>query len=75
MLLQRQKHLLDDGLGRVRAVRHHHIQHRIFAKALVETVTSNYDIVARHYELKRALLGYDKLYDYDRYAPLPMPKI
>lgn len=40
--------------------------------ALVETVTSNYDIVARHYELKRALLGYDKLYDYDRYAPLPI---
>jgi oligoendopeptidase F len=40
--------------------------------ALIETVTSNYDLVARHYDLKRALLGYDELYDYDRYAPLPI---
>ena len=35
-------------------------------EALVATVTSNYGLVARHYELKRALLGYDELYDYDR---------
>ena len=40
--------------------------------ALVQAVTSNYDIVARHYSLKRILLGYDELTDYDRYAPLPM---
>ncbi|MCY3573421.1 MAG: M3 family oligoendopeptidase [Chloroflexi bacterium] len=39
-------------------------------EALVQTVTSNYDLVARHYHLKRALLGYEELYDYDRYAPL-----
>ena len=39
-------------------------------EALVSTVTGNYDIVARHYALKKALLGYDELYDYDRYAPL-----
>ncbi len=39
-------------------------------EALVSTVTSNYDLVARHYRLKQALLGYDELYDYDRYAPL-----
>ncbi len=39
-------------------------------EALVQTVTSNYDLVARHYHLKRALLGYAELYDYDRYAPL-----
>jgi len=38
--------------------------------ALVETVTGNYDIVARQYNLKKALLGYEELYDYDRYAPL-----
>ncbi len=38
--------------------------------ALVDSVTANYDLVARHYRLKRALLGYDELYDYDRYAPL-----
>lgn len=38
--------------------------------ALVQTVTSNYDIVARQYKVKRALLGFDELLDYDRYAPL-----
>lgn len=38
--------------------------------ALVETVTSNYEIVARHYRLKRVLLGLDTLHEYDRYAPL-----
>ena len=39
-------------------------------EALVQTVTGNYDLVARHYHLKRALLGYEELFDYDRYAPL-----
>ena len=39
-------------------------------EALVATVTGNYDLVARHYRLKRRLLGYEELYDYDRYAPL-----
>jgi oligoendopeptidase F len=40
--------------------------------ALVDSVTSRYDIVARHYHIKRALLGVDELYDYDRYAPLDL---
>lgn len=38
--------------------------------SLVEAVTAKYNLVQRYYELKRSLLGYDKLYDYDRYAPL-----
>lgn len=38
--------------------------------ALITAVTENYDIVARHYNLKRILLGLDELTDYDRYAPL-----
>jgi oligoendopeptidase F len=38
--------------------------------ALVTAVTGNYEIVARHYRLKRALLGLDELFEYDRYAPL-----
>ncbi len=41
-------------------------------EALIQAVTSNYEVVARHYKLKRILLGYDELYDYDRYAPLPV---
>jgi oligoendopeptidase F len=40
--------------------------------ALITAVTSNYDLVARHYQLKKALFGYDELYEYDRYAPLPI---
>lgn len=40
--------------------------------ALISAVTGSYDLVARHYALKRVLLGYDELYDYDRYAPLPI---
>jgi oligoendopeptidase F len=40
-------------------------------EALIEAVTSRYDIVARYYRLKRGLLALDELFDYDRYAPLP----
>ncbi len=40
--------------------------------ALIETVTGNYALVARQYRLKKTLLGYDELYDYDRYAPLQL---
>jgi len=43
-------------------------------KETVETVVSTciegYPLVARYYRVKRAALGYDKLYHYDRYAPL-----
>ncbi|WP_457575050.1 M3 family oligoendopeptidase [Desulfolithobacter sp.] len=38
---------------------------------LVGAVTSRYDIVHRYYELKREILGLKRLYDYDRYAPVP----
>ena len=38
----------------------------------MQAVTGNYDIVAAHYELKRALLGYDELLHYDRNSPLPV---
>lgn len=37
---------------------------------LVDTVTGSYPLVQRFYRLKRRLLDYDTLYDYDRYAPL-----
>lgn len=39
-------------------------------EALVEAVTSRYDLVARFYCLKARLLGLDEMYDYDRYAPV-----
>ena len=40
-------------------------------EALVAAVTSRYDIVQRYYRLKRSLLGYEEICDYDRYAPIP----
>ena len=39
-------------------------------QALVDAVTASYGIVAEHYDIKRRLLGYEALYDYDMYAPL-----
>src|SRR5262249_12560183 len=39
-------------------------------EALVEAVTGRYDLVARYYRVKRRLLGLDRLYEWDRYAPL-----
>jgi oligoendopeptidase F len=39
--------------------------------SLVSAASSRYDLVRRYYGLKRKLLGYETLYDYDRYAPLP----
>ena len=44
----------------------------VVVDALVQSVTDNYGLVARHYSLKKALLEYDELYDYDRYAPLDL---
>ena len=38
---------------------------------MLESCTAHYDTVARYYRLKRDILGYDILYHYDRYAPLP----
>ncbi len=38
--------------------------------ALLSAVRSRYDLVERYYLLKKKLLGYDELFDYDRYAPV-----
>ncbi len=39
--------------------------------SLIASAHYRYDIVQRYYGLKRRLLGLEKLFDYDRYAPLP----
>jgi len=41
-------------------------------QALVKAVTDRYDIPQKYYRLKKELLGVDELFDYDRYAPLPI---
>jgi oligoendopeptidase F len=37
---------------------------------LISTVTESYPLVQRYYKLKKELLGYEELFDYDRYAPI-----
>src|SRR5690606_8985141 len=37
---------------------------------VISTCVESYPLVARYYETKREILGLDKLYHYDRYAPL-----
>ncbi len=39
-------------------------------QALVEAVTGRYDVCVRYYRVKRQLLGFDHLYEWDRYAPV-----
>ncbi len=39
-------------------------------ETVVNTCVEGFDITARYYALKREILGYDKLFHYDRYAPL-----
>jgi oligoendopeptidase F len=39
-------------------------------EALVAAVTRRYGMVARYYRAKRKLLGYERLYLWDRYAPI-----
>ncbi len=38
--------------------------------ALLDACDAGMPLVARYYRLKRRLLGYERLYDYDRYAPV-----
>ena len=52
-----------------------HLSNRVTKKsvdALIETVNSNTYLVEKYYNIKKELLGYEKLYDYDRYAPLTL---
>ena len=38
--------------------------------ALIKASENSFDLVSKFYDKKREILGFDKLYDYDRYAPL-----
>ncbi len=52
-----------------------HLSNRVSKKsvdALIKTVNENTTIVEEYYNIKKNILGYDKLYDYDRYAPIKL---
>ncbi len=40
-------------------------------ESLITTVVEGYELVERYYRLKQRLLGLERLYEWDRYAPLP----
>lgn len=42
--------------------------------SLVDTVLNNCSLVSEYYKIKKDILGLDKLYDYDRYAPIDNSK-
>ena len=49
-----------------------HIDNKITQKsvdALINTTSKNFYLVKKYYDIKKEILGYDTLYDYDRYAP------
>lgn len=50
-----------------------HIDNKISQKsvdALIKAAENSFEMVHEYYEKKREILGYEKLYDYDRYAPI-----
>ncbi len=74
--------MIDDRLrqypGWLSSMNLHNELEDSIVNTLTETVISRYDMVKRYYRLKQKLLGLDRLYDYDRYAPvkgLPTDKI
>jgi len=49
-----------------------HIDNQITQKsvdALINTASKNFSISQEYYKIKKEILGYEKLFDYDRYAP------
>ncbi len=40
-------------------------------ETLITAVTSRYSSVEQYYKYKKDILGYEELFDYDRYAPIP----
>jgi oligoendopeptidase F len=70
----KQDHNIDNSLrGYKSPEAPRHLENKITQKsvdALVETTQSHFDIVQDYYEFKRQHLGFETLYDYDRYAPL-----
>ncbi|MDR2789527.1 MAG: M3 family oligoendopeptidase [Campylobacteraceae bacterium] len=55
------------------AEEHRHDDNKISQKsvdALICAVQENFGLSHEYYDKKRQILGFDKLYDYDRYAPL-----
>ncbi|GAB6074557.1 M3 family oligoendopeptidase [Nautilia lithotrophica] len=54
-----------------------HLSNKVTKKsvdALVKAVNENTYLVEEYYNLKKEILGYEQLFDYDRYAPIKLTK-
>lgn len=54
-----------------------HIKNQITKQsvdALIKNTEENFDLVSKFYKAKKKILGYEKLKDYDRYAPIGKDK-
>jgi oligoendopeptidase F len=64
---------IECGIRRYSSVEEpRHLDNKITQKsvdALIDTTSKNFQLVSDYYEIKREIFGYEKLYDYDRYAP------
>ena len=69
-----QEHADDDRLrGRKHPMQSRNLENEIdqaSVDALLDACDRHMPLVARYYELKRKLLNVERLYDYDRYAPI-----
>jgi oligoendopeptidase F len=71
-----QDHFIEDKMRKYpNMMSERNLQNEVDDKVvgiLLEASKKNVQMVARYYNLKRKLLKLDKLYDYDRYAPVGM---
>ncbi len=79
-MVTQDKSIKDDIRGHKSWISSRNLSNQVSDKTvdiLVNAVTSRYDIVERYYNLLKKQLGYDELYEYDRYAPIgkPEPKV
>jgi oligoendopeptidase F len=72
-VLLADKEVEDRKRGYERWISQRNLQNKVSdetVEALVSAVTATNDLVARHYKLKRKLLGLREMAIYDRYAPM-----
>lgn len=76
-VVRKENAILCDIRGYATPEESRHIDNQISQKSvdlMLEVVNAEMGIVEEFYDLKREILGYEELYDYDRYAPLGRSK-
>lgn len=72
-MIRKEQKIVDEIRSYATPEESRHIDNQISQKSvdsMIATVNAGMGIVEEFYHLKREILGFKKLYDYDRYAPL-----